>query len=189
MKRISNMLPLLLVLFLAGMTLWLRFAVEGPGPAEPREHRGEPDAVVDNLTLTRLNATGKPNYVLNARRMTHYPDDDSTQLEGLKFAKSGDGPALRITAERGTLTHESDEAHFYGNVLLVREGEPNRDELRVRTEYLHVIPQRDIVRTDRPITISEGRSVISGVGMEFNKQTRKLTVFANVRGSIEPVRN
>ncbi|MBI4291500.1 MAG: LPS export ABC transporter periplasmic protein LptC [Betaproteobacteria bacterium] len=189
MKRVPNMLPLLLVLFLAGMTLWLRFAIEAPGPSEPREHHGEPDAVVDNLTLTRLNATGKPHYVLNARRMTHYPEDDTTQLEGLKFAKSGDGPALRITAERGALTHESEEAHFFGNVLLVREGERNRDELRVRTEYLHVIPQRDIVRTDRPITISEGRSVISGVGMEFNRRTRKLTVFANVRGSIEPVRN
>ena len=189
MKRVSNLLPLLIVLFLAGMTLWLRFAIETSGPAEPGKDRGDPDAVVDNITLTRLNTAGKPNYVLNARRMAHYPGDDSTQLEAPKFARRGDGPALTITAERGTLTHDSEEAQFYGNVLLVREAAPNSDELRVRTEYLHIIPQREIVRTDQPITMTEGRSVISGVGMEFNKQTRQLVVFAHVRGSIEPPRN
>lgn len=189
MNRISNMLPLLLVLFLAGLTLWLRFAIESPSPTESRKHRGDPDAVVDNFTLTRLDDAGKPNYVLNARRMAHYPADDSTQLEAPKFAKSGDGPALRISADRGTLTHDSEEAHFYGNVLVVREAAPNGEELRVRTDYLHVIPRRDTVRTDQPVTISEGRSVISGVGMELNKQTRQLVVFAHVRGSFEPPRN
>ncbi|MBI2316308.1 MAG: LPS export ABC transporter periplasmic protein LptC [Betaproteobacteria bacterium] len=186
MRRISNLLPLLLVLFLAGLTLWLRFAVEKGAPAERAEGSLDPDAMVDKLTLTRLNIAGKPNYVLSALRMAHFPGDDSTELEAPRFAKKGEGPAITITAERGTLDHDSEEAHFYGNVLLVREGAPDRDELRVRTEYLHIIARSDIMRTDKPITISEGRSVLSGVGMELNKQTRRFSILARVRGRFEP---
>lgn len=186
MRRVSNLLPLLVVLFLAGLTLWLRFAVEVPEAAETDRQRNAPDAVADNFTLTQMDTAGKASYVLNARRMAHFPGDDSTKLDAPKFTRRGDGPALRISADRGTLDHEKEEAHFYGNVLAVREGAGTRDELRVRTDYLHVLPRRDILRTDQPITISEGRSVISGVGMELNRKTRQFTVFSRVRGSFEP---
>lgn len=188
MRRISNLLPLLMVLFLAGLTLWLRFAVEPPGAVEPDKNRGDPDAVVDNFTLTRLNTAGKPNYVLNARRMSHFPGNDSTELDAPKFSRSGEGPALKISADRGTLNHESEEAKFFGNVVMVREGVGNRDEMRMRTEYLQVLARGDIVRTDKPVTINEGRSVISGVGMELNKQTQKFSLFSHVRGSFDPPR-
>lgn len=188
MKRVSNLLPLLIVLFLAGLTFWLRFAVEPTGSIEPDKNRGDPDAVAENFTLTRLNPVGKPNYVLNARRMLHFPGNDSTELDSPKFSRSGEGPALRISADRGTLDHESEEAKFYGNVVMVREGIGDRDEMRMRTEYLQVLARGDILRTDKPVIINEGRSVISGVGMELNKQTRQFTVFSHVRGSFEPPR-
>ena len=188
MRRASNLLPLLIVLFLAGLTLWLRFAVEPPGAVESGKNRHDPDAVADNFTLTRLNTAGKASYVLNARRMAHFPGADSTELEAPKFSRRGEGPALRISADRGTLDHESEDAKFYGNVMLVREGVGNRDELRLRTEYLHVLARGDILRTDQAVTINEGRSVITAVGMELNKQTRKFTLLSHVRGSFEPPR-
>ena len=182
------MLPLLLALSLGALSLWLRFAVESEGPLAHGSQRHDPDAVVDHFTLTRLSETGKANFVLNARRMLHYSDDDSTQLEAPRFLKRGDGPALTVSADRGELTQEGSEAAFHGNVLLVREGSGDRDELRVRTAYLQVLADGDIVRTDRQVTITEGRSVLSGVGMEFDKRARRFSVLSQARGSIEPAR-
>ena len=188
MSRVSNLLPLLVVLFLAALTFWLRVSVEAPETNAPGKNRGDPDAVVENFTLTRLNAAGKANYVLNARRMLHFPGNDSTQLEAPQFSRRGDGPAIRISADRGALDHEKEEARFYGNVMVVREAGGSRRELRVSTEYLQVLARRDIIRTDRPITIREGGSVISGVGMELNRRTSTFAVFSRARGSFEPAR-
>ncbi len=185
MKRVSHLLPLLIALLLAGLTLWLRFAVVASAPAESTEKSDDPDAVAENLTIRRLDMAGKPNYVLQARRMTHYPADDSTQMDAPRFEKSGQGPTLTVSADHGTLTHDGDDAYLYGNVLLVQDATADSDELRVRTDYLHIIPERDIVRTDKPVTMTEGGSVISGSGMELNKKTRRLSVFGRVKGSFE----
>jgi lipopolysaccharide export system protein LptC len=185
-KTTSNMLPLLLALFLGALSLWLRYAVESVGPAEAARLRHDPDSVVDNFTLTRLNEAGRANYVLDARRMLHYPDDDSTHLEAPRFLKRGEGPAVSVTADRGALTQDGSEANFYGNVLLVREGAGDRGELRVRTASLQVLAEGDRVRTQAQVTITEGRSVISGVGMELDKRTRLFTILSDARGSFEP---
>ena len=182
------MLPLLLALSLGALTLWLRFAVESGGSTEPGPRRHDPDAVVDKFTLTRLSEAGKAHFVLNAQRMLHFADDDSTQLEAPRFYKRGDGPAVTVSADSGALTQDGKQADFHGNVLLVREGSRDRDELRVRSAYLQVLADGDIVRTDRQVTITEGRSVLSGVGMELDQRKRTFSVLSQARGSFEPAR-
>lgn len=182
------MLPLLLALFLGALTLWLRYTVESGGPAEAAKLRHDPDSVVENFTLTRLNEAGKAHYVLSARRMLHYPDDDSTRLEAPRFLKRGEGPAVTVSADRGALTQDNKEAEFHGNVLLVREGSGERGELRVRTVSLQVLAEGDRVRTQEQVTVTEGRSVLSGIGMELDKRTRVFKILSHARGSFEPTR-
>ena len=183
--RVSNLLPLVLVLFLGAMTLWLRFTVEAPGSSDNADHRHDPDAIVDNFTLSRLNEQGIPQYSLTARRMVHFDDDDSTELAAPQVVKRGEGPTVTITAERGTVTRDGEEAFFHGNVLVVRAATPEREELRVRTNYLHVLAEKNIARTDQAVTISEGRSVLSGVGMEFDESARRFALFSKVRGRFD----
>ena len=47
--RANNLLPLLLVLFLAMLTLWLRHAVEAPSVSGAGGKGHDPDAIVDNF--------------------------------------------------------------------------------------------------------------------------------------------
>jgi len=184
-NRISNLLPIALMLFLAALTLWLRFALETPLPASNGHHRHDPDAIIDNFTLTRLDEQGIPRYTLTANRMLHFADDDTTELTAPKVIRRGEGPMVTITAERGTLARESNEAFFRGNVVVVREATPGNEELRVHTDYLHVLPDENIARTDRAVTVIEGRSSLSGVGMEFNENTRRFAIFSQVRGRFD----
>lgn len=183
--RVSNLLPLLLVFFLAALTLWLRIAVETPSGGDPRLRRHDPDAIVDNFTVTRLDENGRAQYSLAASQMIHFADDESTELFAPRFVRRGDGPAVTITADRGTINHEGDEAFFRGNVLVVRTATQEQSELQIRTNYLHVLAERNVARTNEPVTITEGKSVLSGVGMEYDREKSRLELFSSVRGSFD----
>ena len=45
--------------------------------------------------------------------------------------------------------------------------------MRLNTEFLHVIPDLDIAKTDKPVTMSTGASTVNGVGLEFDNRTAR----------------
>ncbi len=184
--RGAHVLPLVVALLLAALTFWLRFAMEKGPAGESGKGRHDPDAIVHKLTINRLSPEGRPRYLLVADRMMHYPGDDSTTLESLRFVQRNEaGPDTVITAARGTLTKEGEEAFLYDEVLLVRAAIGERDELRVRTDYLHIIAEQGLVRTDRKVTMTQGNSKMAGVGMEANNRTRIVTLRSQVKGSFD----
>lgn len=182
--RINNFLPLLIVLCLAATTFWLRYAVEAP-PAQSARNKGhEPDSIVENFTLRRLSTEGTPQYTMAAKRMLHYPDTDTTELISPLFARTGtDGAKMTIQADRGNMTHDAAAAAFSGNVVLQREAGPGYPAFRARTEFLEILAEKNLIRTNRHVDIQEGSSTLSGIGMEFNKTTRQFSLHSQARGS------
>ena len=185
MRSRLHLLPVVLMLLLAGLTLWLRLLIESPGPTDGGRRTPDALAVVERFTVTQLDAQGAPEYRLSAARMNHYSDNRTTELVEPRFERKQADAALTVVAERGRVEHDYKEAHFYDGVDLVREAAGQSEELRVRTEYLHVLPDRDIAKTDRPVTITQGASTLSGVGMEYNRQTGQLRLLSSVKGSFD----
>ena len=56
----------------------------------------------------------------------------------------------------------------------------------MRTTYLHVIPDDNIAKTDRPVTITDAATVVNAVGLELNSETRVLKLLSRVRGTYDP---
>lgn len=188
-NRASNLFPLLLLLALAAGSLWLERAVQAPERDQSGKTRHDPDFIAEDFGVTKLSASGKPEYSLSAARMLHYPDDDTTDIVAPRLVQRRDNAApIVISADHGRVSSNGDEASFYGNVVVVREAGGGRSELRVQTEYLQILPERDLARTDRPVLITEGRSRLSGVGMEINNQTRQFALLSRVRGTFDAVK-
>ncbi len=184
--RASYLFPLLLMLALAAASLWLERAVQAPARDYTGKMRHDPDFIAEEFGITKIGTTGRPEYVLSAARMLHYPDDESTEVVAPRLVQRNEGAApIVIRAERGTIAKNGAEASFRGDVVVVREAGQGRAELRVQTEYLQVIPDRDLARTHTPVVITEGRSRLSGVGMEFNNKTRQLVLQSRVRGTFD----
>jgi lipopolysaccharide export system protein LptC len=184
--RASSLFPLLLILALAAASLWLERAVQAPERDRSGKTRHDPDFVAEDFGITKFGAAGKPEYKLTAERMLHYPDDESTTVVAPRLVQLPDSaPPIVIRSDRGLISKNGDEASFHGNVVVVREAGQGRSELRVQTEYLQVVPERNLARTDKPVIISEGRSRLSGVGMEFNNKTRQFTLQSQVRGTFD----
>ncbi len=184
--RASHLFPLLLMLALAAASLWLERTVQAPERNNSGKTRHDPDFVAEEFGITKIGVAGKPEYILSAARMLHYPDDESTDILAPRLVQHHDhATPVVIRADRGMITKNGAETNFHGNVVVLREAGRGKSELRVQTEYLQIVPDRDLARTDKPVIITEGRSRLSGVGLEFNNKTRQFTLQSQVRGTFD----
>ncbi len=182
-SRLLIWVPLLMLLLLAALTWWLDSKVQPLTPKRDGSSRHDPDYIVENFTATRMNKDGTPRYILSAKKMVHYPDDDTTHLESPVFRHiDGGKPEINITANTGLLTSGSEDAYFTGNVKVVREARDNDPELRAFTSFLHIIPDQDLAKTDKPVTLTDPHSIVTAVGLELNSDTRVLKLLSNVKG-------
>jgi len=182
----TRVFPMALMFALALLTFYLDQAVrdEEGGPALRRH---DPDYLVVNFSTTSFDREGAPESVLAATKMTHYPDDDTTELLAPRVVRTRpDQPRLTVSADRGALSRDGDEIFLYDNVVLVREADTSRPEARMTTSFLHVVRDRSLIRTDREVRFVEGRRQLSGRGMEYNNETQQLVLHANVHGRFEP---
>ena len=168
------------MLSLALLTFYLERTVrEDDSPAALRRH--DPDYMVTNFTTTTYNATGAVESVMSAARMVHYPDDDTTELFAPRVLQAKPNePRYSVRAERGQLSRDGDEIFLYGGVLLVRDATAERPEARMTTEFLHILRDRSLVRSDREVKFVEGGRSLQGRGMEYNNLSRELVLRSDV---------
>lgn len=186
MQRLTAWFPVVLLAVMAAVTLWLDRQVQPPERTPDGKTRHDPDYVVDNFSATRIGPDGIPRYTLSARRMAHYPDDDTTHLEAPKLVSfSGSSITATATSKTAMLSSNGENAYLIDDVLLVRSAYAGNSERTMRTTWLHIIPDDDTAKTDRPVQISDADTLITSVGLEFNNKTRILKLLSNVRGKYE----
>jgi lipopolysaccharide export system protein LptC len=185
-SRANTLFTLILAASLAALTFWLERIVNPPAGGQASEARHEPDYIVEHLTATSLDTNGRPESTLTARTMRHFPDDETTELESPQLVRlSLDRPPVHIEADRGKAFKDNDEVRLYGNVVVRREATAERPELRMETTYLQVFPKQDIARTHEHVVIREGRSRLTGIGMDYNNKTRQLELKSRVTGMFQ----
>lgn len=174
---------LALLALLAALTFWVERAVQPPQPANDGGSRHDPDYRLTNFTTTKTDLKGNPRHMLAAVEMVHYPDDDSTHLVRPRFTQyTLNKPYTQIEGQRGVVTSDGKNVYFMDNVKVVRGALRQRGELTLLTEYLHILPEQDLVLTDQPVSILQApRTVVRGTGMEYNKKLGILKLFKKVR--------
>ena len=181
----TRLFPLGLMLVLAGLTFYLDRTVQDDD-SHPALRRHDPDYLVVNFTTTTYNRDGAAEGSLSADRMVHYPDDDSTELTAPRVVQTKpDEPKMTVRADRGRLSRDGEDIYLYDNVVLEREAGAGKSAARLTTEYLQVVRDRSLVRTDREVTIVEETRSLSGRGMEYSSETQHFTLNANVRARFE----
>jgi lipopolysaccharide export system protein LptC len=177
------------VMLLAGLGLFTYYLAALPDQTQPSKGRGtfdEPDYFVEGLTLTKMNAAGLPAFRLEAEGMRHQPDSDSTDFVKPRMVSlDPDRPRTVVVADRGTMAREGNETRLVGNVILTREATLQTESLRAETDYAVVLPEQDIVRTDRPVRIVRGVNVLTGVGMELDNDTQRFRLDSDVRAVLQ----
>ncbi len=186
MVRPTSWLPLAILGLLVAMTLWLNQLVQ-PGVARPNGAlRHDPDTVVERFDARKLGEDGRVLYTLAARKMVHYPDDDSAFLESLTLeAFEPRQPKMTITADHGRLEQGGDRVWLEGHVVMVRDGDANMEPMHIATNQLLVLPDVGVARTSSEVTLTSPSGHAVAQGLELDNKARTLRL-DHVRAYYEP---
>ncbi len=186
MRRFTAWFPITLLVALAALTFWLDRQMQTAERVNDGRTRHDPDFIVEKFHTTRIGPNGTIRYKLSADRMTHYPDDDTTELVAPTLISLGSAKStVTVTSKNATLSKDGEDAYLKDDVRLVRSAYGNKGDLKVETSYLHVIPEKNFARTDAPVRITDAHTIITAVGLEFNSESRILRLLSNVRSSFE----
>ncbi|HEX5363043.1 MAG TPA: LPS export ABC transporter periplasmic protein LptC [Gallionella sp.] len=186
-SRARYWLPLLPLLGILGVTYWLDQQTHLEPETAGGGMRHDPDAIMENFSSVKMNDQGVPRFIMSAKKMQHYPDDDSSALEAPRMASlSATLPTVHLVAQRGIVSGSGNEVFLHDEVEVLREASATRGELTLQTDYLRVVPDRDWADTDHAVTIFDERNVVHAVGLEMDNKARTLKLLSQVRSVHEP---
>ncbi|HEY0664743.1 MAG TPA: LPS export ABC transporter periplasmic protein LptC [Gallionella sp.] len=189
-SRVRHWLPVLPLLGILAGTYWLnQQSLPEPGRQGSKES-GDPDAIMENFSAMQLSKEGLPRFTIAADRLQHYPVDDRTTLDAPRVTIVSPGqPVINSTAKRGAISGKGDEVFLYDDVMVLRGAYTDRPELRVDTEYLHIVPGKDLIDTDKAIRIVEGSKTLHATGLQIDNNARTFKLLSNVRSTYVPAKN
>jgi lipopolysaccharide export system protein LptC len=190
LDRLIAWSPVFLLGAFAALTYWLNAQVQPGLAAFDGSGRHDTDLYIEDFKAVSLDPQGRVRQSITARIARHFPDDDTTEFESPLITFSDPGkPPVTITADRGMITGDQKDAYFTGNVKGIRAAEEQgRDKgpVIVTSEYLHVLPKEDKIETDKAVTITDPRGIISGTGMEFDNKAKTFKFKSRVSGQLQP---
>lgn len=173
--RPTTWLPIAVLALLVALTVWLNQLVRAPQPHEDGALRHDPDAIVEKFDARKYGEDGRVLYTLAARKMVHYPDDDTAHLDRVTLeAFEPDQPKMTVTADEGRLERTGDRVWIEGHVVLVREADAKMEAARVTTDRLLVLPDAGIARTTSEVTLDSPSSHVVAQGLELDNKARTL---------------
>jgi lipopolysaccharide export system protein LptC len=188
MIRPTSWLPLTALAILVVLTLWLNQLVQAPIARADGSRRHDPDLIVGNFNARKLGEDGRVLYTLAARKMVHYPDDDSALLESVKVeAYEPRQPRMMITADNGRLEQGGERVLIEGNVVIVRESDGKNESARITTDKLLVLPDAGIARTQSEVQLESPSAHAVASGLEIDNRARVMHL-GRVRATYKPPR-
>ncbi|GCB05084.1 LPS export ABC transporter periplasmic protein LptC [Ralstonia sp. SET104] len=183
-------LPVLLMAIVCGVT-FLLVQVNTPQTDDTANQakRHVADYTMDGISATALDETGATKYRFNGVHMTHYEDDrtyDVTYPALRVYAP--DRPQVTARADLGKMNSDGTIIDLYNNAKVIRAQGPDARQdplMTADSTYFQVLLNDDIVRTDKPVELRRGPSIMNANGLTFNNVTRQVQLLGNVRGRIE----
>jgi lipopolysaccharide export system protein LptC len=185
MRQIS-WVPLIVVALLALLSFWLGKVAGSQAPGGSGGFTHDPDYIVENFAAMTFNEQGLPRYRLSARRMVHYMDDDTTELDQPRFSREADAAApVGVRADRGLISTNGEDVYFIGDVRVSRPAAKGQAATELTADYIRVIPDADIVRTDKAVVMRQGKSVVEASGMLLDGNKRVMQLSGRVKATYE----
>ncbi len=187
MERLRSWLPLAPLILLAGATYWLSLQVQPSDMESNKNLRHDPDYIIDNFVATTLDENGKVRFVMSAKKLWHYPDDDTTHLELPRVeSMAAERPPMRMAALNGELSSKGDEIFLRNKVTIVRPAYAGKSELTFSSNYLRVVPQQDIADSDQPVKMVDAHTTLNAVGMKLDNKAHTIKFLSRVKTEYVP---
>jgi lipopolysaccharide export system protein LptC len=189
--RMAAGFAILILAILAGFSYYLaQFAGRGDITIGPKVLKHEPDYFVERFALVKLNEAGKPTFRLSAESVLHYPDDDTSEfVKPLIVSIDDTKPVVQITSDKGKAGPKGEITELFGNVEITRAADRKGAKLIVKTDYITINTSDEVAATDKLVSITQGNSELTGIGMDFDNLARTFALRSEVKGVVTPDKN
>lgn len=181
--RIAPIAAIILLIIVVGTSYWYSRMMRIPRAAPPPAP-GTPDVVVERVVITQFDAHGMARNKLFAERLTHFEENDNIELASPRLVSlRPDQPQLDARARRARVENAGERVHMLGSVLLTRAAGAGEPAMRLSTEYLLALPDRDRFSTDKPVEMERGPSTINAQSMVYDNIARTIDFQGDVKAS------
>ncbi len=185
-RRVSTMLPLALMLMLAGFSAWvarealLAIHRSGASSAAPQK----PDYFLRDFQTRNFDALGHSSAELSGAAMEHIPGNQTVRIVQPRLrVHDAQGAVTLASADVGLSNADGSNVQLYGQAVLRREA-PKAQTITVRSSFLNVFPQERRISSNRPSTVRQGASEFSGNDLQMNGLDGTFTMHGAVRGHL-----
>lgn len=182
-------LPIGVVALLAALTFWLDYATNPEDPGHKAQKRHDPDFVIGQVHVRRFDASGALKQALIADTITHYPDDNTTDIAKPQMTYYNGEKATQIFSNTAKASDDNKKIVLLGDVRLVKPAYLETPETTLRTQTMTVFPDDDIAQGTSRVTITRGPSVVSGDVMYYNGKSEVSVLSGRVKGIFYRARN
>jgi len=183
--RITAFIAIVLLASLAGVSYWYSQTTRLKKISSPVSREG-PDFVVNGVTLTQFDETGRATNRLHAAELMHFAADDHSELAQPRLISlRPNQPQLEARAKSANVESGGERVLLSGDVVVTRA--PGRDgspPMQLRTQQLTAIPDLDRYSTDVAAEIDNGDSVVRSIGMDYDNVQRVIKFRSQVRGTL-----
>jgi len=181
MRERAPALIAILLLFALVVGTWLAadYTQRSISIDPPRRVTHEPDSWASNFVMVRTDNAGVAINRLEGKHMLHFPDDDSYEITTAKAIGQQPGSPITIGTSRvAVMDQGGDRIIMKGDAHVHRMPDQDNVALDVKSEELTLLPDKDLVLTDMPALVVNGKSTMNGTGMRYDNKTRQLQVFS-----------
>lgn len=185
--RITAFIAIVLLASLAGISYWYSQTTRLKNLATPVSREG-PDFVVNGVTLTQFDDTGRATNRLHAGELAHFAADDHSELTQPRLISlRPDQPLLEARAKTANVESGGERVLLVGDVVVTRAaGKDGAPPLRLTTQRLVAVPDLDRYSTDEAVEVERGDSLVRSIGMDYDNVDRVVKFRSKVRGTIAP---
>lgn len=182
--RSHSLFPVIVLTLLAGVSVWLDRVTQQDPVAKTDKTRHEADFSADKITLHRFDPTGKVQYILVADNMVHYADDESTELKNPRLNYLNRPEPVWVESRFASVNKDGTTVVLTDEVLVRRAAHAGKPESTLRTEQMTVWPEDEKMRADKPVTLTQGQTVINAERMESDNIIGEVRLQGQVRGTL-----
>lgn len=179
---------LVLVIIISIISLWLQEDSKKKPDEESLDSIRFPDYFMENFSITNMNEQGLPVYIIKARKMLHFADNDDAELEQPVITFTQADNKYTLVASRALIVKSENLIHLYDNVKIHRSASDNQNELSIYTDYLKIDTQTRIAETEQAARIKTKDAELHTTGLIFDNMQGIIKLKSQVKGIYETAR-
>ncbi|MCD6038902.1 MAG: lptC [Gammaproteobacteria bacterium] len=183
---LKNAIISFLIILALSLSSWFIFIAKHT-QALHSEASHRPDAFMEEVIATIINKEGTPALKIEAPKMTHYPDNDTTDIKTPHITMYRHSPEpWHIRANYAKATQGLSQIYFWDHVIIHHISDRTNPTTTMITRTLTVFPDTQIAQTNDNVTLTQPDTTIQGVGMLANLNDGTVQLISQARGEYVP---